>query len=119
MKEQGKVSLISQYAEWIRSYVTDTLSIAKISYLRAKALAKPTGQAATGLTMIGLAATNLDLQIGYVTSMSQGLGPAILNDSLTRCGWRINKDGDDRFISFSKTDLLSLAKLILERFPNG
>lgn len=39
-------------------------------------------------------------------------------DDMRRSAWRISKE-DDRFIAFSKGELLSLAKLILERFPNG
>ena len=80
MKEQGQVGLISQYADWIRSYVTDTIGVAKISYLRTKALIEPTGQAAAGLTMIGLAATNLDPTLMYVEPTIRGFGPALVRD---------------------------------------
>jgi len=80
MKAQGQVGLISQYADWIRSYVTDTIGVAKISYLRTKALIEPTGQAAAGLTMIGLAATNLDPTLMYVEPTIRGFGPALVRD---------------------------------------
>ena len=87
MKAQGQVGLISQYADWIRSYVTETLAVAKISYLRTKALLKPTGQAAAGLTMIGLAATNLELQLNYVQPIIRSFGvPLVRDESLVMTG---------------------------------
>lgn len=82
MEKQGQVGLLQQYRDWIKSYIDEALTKATLSYLRAKALVKPTGQAAAGLTMIGLAATNLFPQLEYVSSVSQSLGPALLDDSL-------------------------------------
>lgn len=87
MKAQGEVSLIKQYYDWIRSYVTETLAVAKISYLRTKALLKPTGQAAAGLTMIGLAATNLAQQLDYVQPIIRSFGvPLVRDESLVMTG---------------------------------
>jgi len=80
MGKQGKVGLIQQYSDWIKSYIDDVLNKAIIAYLRAKALVEPTGRAAAGLTMIGLAATNLAPQLEYVSSVSQSFGPALMRD---------------------------------------
>jgi hypothetical protein len=82
MRQQGQVGLLQQYSDWIKSYIDEALTKATISYLKAKALAEPAGQAAAGLTMIGLAATNVIPRLEYLTSVSQGLGPAIMNDNL-------------------------------------
>jgi hypothetical protein len=80
MTAQGRTPLWKQYFAMLRDSINENYAAAKLFYLKVKPYAPLAGQAAAGLTTIGLAATNLGPQIPAITPVLTNYGVALLKD---------------------------------------